>query len=84
MSTYRHLRRADLFLVRVWREDAEVAYDKAKKSLGSCDGSDENDSEKNEWRGSVQRVVDGESHQFHSWQGLTDLLLAMVSNKTGR
>jgi len=26
----------------------------------------------------VQRVVDGESYQFDDWQGLADLLVAML------
>ena len=36
-----------------------------------------------EWHGKVQRVVDGESHDFSDWQGLSDLLLAMLSVARG-
>lgn len=43
-----------------------------------------NGSGKVEWRGKVQRVVDGESHQFSSLQGLVDLLLAMLLNNERR
>ncbi|MEO8288466.1 MAG: hypothetical protein ABI670_18730 [Chloroflexota bacterium] len=37
-----------------------------------------------EWRGKVQRVVDGESHQFTSLQELMDLLQTMILNSEGR
>jgi hypothetical protein len=37
-----------------------------------------------EWRGTVQRTVDGEAHQFSSWQALVDLLQGMLSSKKGR
>ncbi len=38
-----------------------------------------------ECHGKVQRVVDGESHQFDSWQALVDLLLVMLpGSKEGR
>lgn len=36
-------------------------------------------SSKVEWRGKVQRVVDGESHQFEGWHDLMDLLAAMLT-----
>ena len=32
-----------------------------------------------ECTGKVQRVIDGESHQFDDWRGLMDLLLTMAS-----
>ncbi len=37
-----------------------------------------------EWRGKVQRVVDGESRQFSSLQNLLDVLRVMLSNSEGR
>lgn len=37
-----------------------------------------------EWRGKVQRIVDGESRQFSSPQGLVDSLQAMLSNNERR
>lgn len=37
-----------------------------------------------EWHGKVQRVTDGESHEFHDWQGLVEWLLAMLAEKEGR
>lgn len=40
--------------------------------------------DKVECHGKVQRVVDGQSHQFDSWQGLVDLLVAMASSNKGR
>jgi hypothetical protein len=82
MSPYRPIRRVDLFLVRVWREDIDDVQYNADSS--GAIGSDNSGGGKAEWRGNVQRVVDGESHQFSGWQGLTDLLLAMISNKQGR
>jgi hypothetical protein len=30
----------------------------------------------------VQRVVDGESYSFEDWQGLTGVLLALLSGST--
>lgn len=36
-----------------------------------------------EWHGKVQRVVDGEFHGFSDWQGLVDLLMAMLSPNKG-
>ncbi len=59
MSTGRHLKRSNLFLVRLWEEETEEG--------------------EREWCGKVQRVVDGESHQFRDWQGLVELLLVMLS-----
>ncbi len=66
MGTRHQPRRSDLFLVRLWAEDA-------------ADGSG-----KVEWRGKVQRVVDGESRQFSGWQDLVDVLLTMLLHKEGR
>jgi hypothetical protein len=34
------------------------------------------------WHGRVQRVTDGEAHQFGEWDGLLSLLLAMLSNES--
>ena len=70
---YRHLRRTDLFLVRVWREDAGDTADAAGGDRG-----------KTQWGGAVQRVVDGETHQFNSWRDLIELLLTMLSTNKGR
>ncbi len=36
------------------------------------------------WRGKVQRVMDGESHDFGNLQDLVDLLLAMLSSNERR
>lgn len=78
MSTHQsqHLKRTNLFLLRVWTEDAG---DSASDGSGNAAGSD---SGKAEWHGKVQRVVDGESHQFNNWQDLIDLLLEMLSGAT--
>jgi hypothetical protein len=76
MSTYRHLRRADLFLVRVWVEDAAGdEEDAGERSDGSTQVA---------WCGRVQRVVDGEAHEFSGLQGLVDSLSAMLSTSEGR
>lgn len=37
-----------------------------------------------EWHGRVQRVMDGESHEFKSLQDLVDLLSVMLSNNERR
>ncbi len=36
------------------------------------------------WHGKVQRITDGEVHQWHSWQELMDWLLAMLSKQEGK
>ncbi|MDQ6695103.1 MAG: hypothetical protein M3014_11915 [Chloroflexota bacterium] len=36
-------------------------------------------SEEQEWGGKVQRVVDGEAHQFQDWEALVDTLRAMLA-----
>jgi hypothetical protein len=63
----RQLRRANLFLVRVWARGPDD-----KDCNNSING-------KEEWSGSVQRVVDGESYRFSGWQSLADVLDAMMS-----
>jgi hypothetical protein len=80
---HRHFTRTDLFLVRIWTKGAEaIAGDNANISgEGEVEGEGGG---KLEWRGTVQRAVDGEAHQFSSWQGLQDLLVAMISNNKGR
>lgn len=37
-----------------------------------------------EGQGTVQRVTDGEAHQFSSWQDLVHWLLIMLLDKEGR
>jgi hypothetical protein len=62
----RHLRRTDLFLVRLWADDdSEVEGQR-------------------EWRGRVQRVVNGETYEFEGWNGLVDHLAAMFPPSTMR
>ena len=70
MGVRRSYRRSDLFLVRLWAEEAGDAVGSAGSNL--------------EWRGKVQRVTDGESHQFNDWQNLAEVLLAMLSKKEER
>jgi hypothetical protein len=83
MSRYRYLRRTDLFLVRVWRDETgdHAADDGSGTGNGAGNGAGNG---KTEWQGKLQRVVDGESHQFDSWQGLVELLLAMLTKNEGR
>jgi len=70
MSRHRRFKDTDLFLVRMWAEEVTDAS-----------GGDEQGP--TEWRGKVQRVVDGESYQFDNWQTLVDLLRAMFSAGAG-
>lgn len=66
MNPVRNFRRTDLFLVRMWTaEVVDAGYGEGRPRF--------------EWHGKVQRVVDGEVHQFSDWQGLADLLSAMLS-----
>jgi hypothetical protein len=64
------LRRADLFVVRLWRRDAggpgEAAAEPDK--VGGA-----------QWQGRVQRAVSGEAHAFQGWRGLIDVLEAMLA-----
>ena len=69
-SHNQHHRRTNLFLVRVWAE--ETSYEEGKNSIGEV-----------EWHGKVQRVIDGEAHQFANLQSLPDLLLEMLSKGEG-
>lgn len=63
MSKHRHLRRSDLFLLRLWAEEG-------RGRQGAL-----------VWRGKLQRVVDGESHQFDDLQHMLDLLAAMLAEQ---
>jgi hypothetical protein len=66
----RQLRRTDLFLIRLWTQEVKDAEDVAGGA---------------EWHGKVQRVVDGEAHQFEDWQSLVDLLRSMLTtSRVGR
>ena len=40
-------------------------------------------SEEGQWRGKVQRTVDGEAHLFDSWQDLIEKLSAMILAASG-
>ena len=78
---HRRFTRTDLFLVRIWTKGAEgIAGDDADVN-GESGGESVDHLE---WRGTVQRAVDGEVHQFNSWQGLQEMLVAMLSNNKGR
>jgi hypothetical protein len=78
MSTHRRRnpRRTHLFLVRVWTDGTSTTVS-ARSVAESGEHSDADGQD--EWSGSVQRVVDGESHQFRGWQSLTDTLLSMLA-----
>jgi hypothetical protein len=65
----------------VWREDIE---DTEQPQDGTGDAGGSGGSGKTQWCGKVQRVVDGEAHQFNGWQGLVDSLLTMLSHTEGR
>ena len=56
-----HSQRSNLFLVRLWVEDAQGNNSDAQ------------------WRGRIQRVVNGETIEFQGWQGLVEHLSAMLS-----
>jgi hypothetical protein len=70
-----HLKRTDLFLIRVWREAGKHGEEGSGRSHGAGNAGSYTESE---WHGRVQRVTDGESHQFESWQGLVSVLAAML------
>lgn len=62
-------RRANLFVVRIWREAAG-------RTTNSADGSREG-----WWKGRVQRAVSGEEHDFEGWTALIEVLEEMLSGK---
>jgi hypothetical protein len=64
MSAQRNMKRKDLFLLRLWTEEASDS---------------EGGTHRLEWRGKLQRVVDGESRRFSNLQDLSDLLATMLS-----
>ena len=68
MKQRRSTKRTELFLVRVWTRSSD-------------DGS--GDIEDIEWEGKVQRVTNGETHEFSSWQSLKECFLAMLPNHRG-
>lgn len=70
MSRFRRFKDTDLFIIRMWAEEV------GDEEMGDGAGR-----RPTELRGKVQRVVDGESHQFDSWQALVELLQAMVSER---
>ena len=68
MGTRRQYQRSDLFLVRLWLKESDDG-----SNTGQASGQDR-------WHGKVQRVIDGEAHQFSSLQGLVDVLLVMLAD----
>ena len=69
MSADRNLRGTELFLARVW-----LRVGSRGEVHRSADG----------WGGRVQRVVDGETHEFSDWQGMVDLIVKMLSLDGGQ
>jgi hypothetical protein len=80
----RYSRRSDLFLVRVWTVETSQNSRRTTDTGVESSNSDSNDGESAEWRGKVQRVVSGESHEFNSMQGLVELLKLMLSKSERR
>ena len=78
MSAHKRLRRSDLFLVRLWTEEDEEE-DQGSAEVEQVQAGDKR--HPSEWHGKVQRVVDGESHQFDDWQGLVNLFQAMLNRQ---
>jgi hypothetical protein len=77
----RHYTRTHLFLVRIWTTAPEGGNsDESGPDVDEGAGT----TAELEWRGTAQRAVDGEAHQFSSWQALVDLLQGMLSSRKGR
>jgi hypothetical protein len=53
----------------MWADDAKESGDQSKTT---------------EWRGRVQRVVNGETYPFDSWSGLVDVLTEMLTGANGK
>ncbi len=58
--------------MRLWLKESD---DASKASRAGGQGT---------WHGKVQRVVDGEVHQFSSLQGLVDVLLVLLADNKAR
>jgi hypothetical protein len=69
MAAHPRYRRTGLFLLRMWVDRA---------------GDDTQSNDSVHWRGKVQRVVDGEVHQFSTLEDLAGILLAMLSRDERR
>jgi hypothetical protein len=90
----RRYTRTELFLVRIWTKDANTrACDEAgapgirdgtSDEAGMSDGESDAELTQSDWRGTVQRTIDGDPHQFSSWQGLHDLIVSMLSTNRRR
>ncbi len=84
----RHYTHTELFLVRIWTRDANTGTGDEAGAIGPdlhADGeNDYGDTNRLEWQGTVQRTMDGDAHQFSSWQGLQDLILAMLLHNRRR
>jgi hypothetical protein len=71
METRHRYGQSALFLVRVYANHG-------------ASGPGEGGSGRSECRGRVQRVVDGETRLFSSWQGLVDVLHELLPIEKGR
>jgi hypothetical protein len=60
-----NFKRTNLFLLRVWCDDAD---EDGEESEGSC----------RVWHGVVQRTVSGETHNFEAKDDLIEVLEAMI------
>lgn len=76
MRPGRHMKHTDLFLVRVWTQEVRISY--------GTDGNTGGDEPAIEWRGRIQRVVDGEAREFKDWEAFVDGLRAMMSAASPR
>lgn len=65
MKPARHMKHTDLFIVRFWTQDSNEQVSNSGNSI--------------DWHGKVQRVVDGESHEFTDWDALVATLRSMIS-----
>ena len=67
MKPTRHMKHTDLFIIRLWTQDQDDQSGTANAGNAVC------------WRGKVQRVVSGESHEFKDWETLVNTLRSMTS-----
>lgn len=83
MAKYHRFRPSDLFLVRLWVHDDHTLPEAPNPGANQVDSSREQAKEivvrGAAWQGKVQRVIDGEAHEFSDWHTLIDLLAAMLA-----
>ena len=71
-------KRTNLFLLRVWCDDADENKDEQEDEQENQNGDEGESSTCRRWHGMVQRTVSGEAHSFGAKDDLIEVLEAML------